>query len=227
MLLASYYPAHADSFPKGMKAYERNDFAEAQRLFLKSTNPEAWFWLASMYQDKNIDGCDLNCAASWYYKAADNGYLKAIPAAAVMFWNAGDHDKAMRLFRYGARWNEPASIQFLQDQREVPPPSDLWLADQERKRRTEIAAQENAAREQEQLGQMLAVIAQAWSGVQAAKANAYPTTAHTSLPPAQLQGVVYLLASQWIEGGNTFCKYTNGTTINIGARVCPMQIRGQ
>jgi hypothetical protein len=43
----------------------------------------------------------------------------------------------------------------------------------------------------------------------------------------QLQGVVYLLASQWIEGGNTFCKYTNGTTINIGARVCPMQIRGQ
>jgi TPR repeat protein len=129
MLLASYYPAHADSFPKGMKAYERNDFAEAQRLFLKSTNPEAWFWLASMYQDKNIDGCDLNCAASWYYKAADNGYLKAIPAA-VMFWNAGDHDKAMRLFRYGARWNEPASIQFLQDQREVPPPSDLWLADQ-------------------------------------------------------------------------------------------------
>lgn len=36
----------------------------------------------------------------------------------------------------------------------------------------------------------------------------------------------YFLTAQWHEGGNKFCKYSNGTVMNVGVKVCPMSIEG-
>lgn len=33
------------------------------------------------------------------------------------------------------------------------------------------------------------------------------------------------LMSQWTKGGDTFCRYDNGTVLNVGARLCPLTIK--
>lgn len=42
------------------------------------------------------------------------------------------------------------------------------------------------------------------------------TTAHAA-PKAFLE-------SQWLEGANRMCKYTNGTVLNVGVGLCPLSI---
>jgi hypothetical protein len=32
------------------------------------------------------------------------------------------------------------------------------------------------------------------------------------------------LVSQWFEGGSHFCRYDNGTVLNVGVRLCPLSI---
>jgi len=41
-----------------------------------------------------------------------------------------------------------------------------------------------------------------------------------------ISGGTYYLQNQWIDGGQRFCAYSNGTTINIGVRLCPESITG-
>lgn len=38
--------------------------------------------------------------------------------------------------------------------------------------------------------------------------------------------MTYYLVTQWFENGNHFCKYGNGTVLNVGAKVCPLSIEG-
>lgn len=38
--------------------------------------------------------------------------------------------------------------------------------------------------------------------------------------------MTYYLTAQWVEGGNRFCKYGNGTVLNVGINLCPMSIKG-
>jgi hypothetical protein len=38
--------------------------------------------------------------------------------------------------------------------------------------------------------------------------------------------MTYFLTAQWVEGGNRFCKYGNGTVLNVGVKLCPMSIQG-
>jgi hypothetical protein len=44
--------------------------------------------------------------------------------------------------------------------------------------------------------------------------------------PVAAQGMTYFLTAQWIENGNRFCRYSNGTVLNVGYSICPMSIRG-
>ena len=44
--------------------------------------------------------------------------------------------------------------------------------------------------------------------------------------PAAAQYMTYYLTAQWVEGGNRFCRYTNGTVLNVGYRICPLSIKG-
>ena len=44
--------------------------------------------------------------------------------------------------------------------------------------------------------------------------------------PVAAQYMTYFLSAQWVEGGNRFCRYTNGTVLNVGYRICPLSIKG-
>jgi hypothetical protein len=43
--------------------------------------------------------------------------------------------------------------------------------------------------------------------------------------PASAQMTHYLV-SQWFANGSQMCRYSNGTVLNMGARICPLSIRG-
>ena len=34
------------------------------------------------------------------------------------------------------------------------------------------------------------------------------------------------LIARWYENGSHFCKYANGTVLNVGIKLCPLQIEG-
>lgn len=36
----------------------------------------------------------------------------------------------------------------------------------------------------------------------------------------------YYLSGQWFEGGSHFCRYSNGTVLNVGVSLCPLSIHG-
>ncbi|MFL6856329.1 MAG: hypothetical protein ACJ8EB_00310 [Allosphingosinicella sp.] len=38
--------------------------------------------------------------------------------------------------------------------------------------------------------------------------------------------MTYYLQAQWLDGGNRFCRYSNGTVLNVGYRICPLSIQG-
>lgn len=42
--------------------------------------------------------------------------------------------------------------------------------------------------------------------------------------PLVAQAMTYYLSSQWVEGGNRFCKYTDGTVLKVGVKLCPLSI---
>jgi hypothetical protein len=44
--------------------------------------------------------------------------------------------------------------------------------------------------------------------------------------PVAAHYMTYFLSAQWVEGGNRFCRYTNGTVLNVGYRICPLSIKG-
>ena len=38
--------------------------------------------------------------------------------------------------------------------------------------------------------------------------------------------MTYFLVDQWTKGGSRFCKYGNGTVLNVGVGLCPLSIEG-
>ncbi len=44
--------------------------------------------------------------------------------------------------------------------------------------------------------------------------------------PALAQGMTYYLVTQWVEGANRFCKYSNGAVLPVGYGICPLSIKG-
>lgn len=44
-----------------------------------------------------------------------------------------------------------------------------------------------------------------------------------ALPIAAL-AMTYQLEDQWVKNGSRFCKYSDGTVMNVGVKVCPLSI---
>lgn len=42
---------------------------------------------------------------------------------------------------------------------------------------------------------------------------------------APAYALTHYLTAQWFEGGSQFCRYDNGTVLNVGARTCPLSIK--
>lgn len=43
---------------------------------------------------------------------------------------------------------------------------------------------------------------------------------------ASALAMTYFLTEQWVDRGQRFCKYGNGTVLNVGVNVCPTSIKG-
>lgn len=41
---------------------------------------------------------------------------------------------------------------------------------------------------------------------------------------AMLFGIRYFLVAEWFEGIGHFCKYSDGSIINVGTNLCPLSI---
>ena len=39
------------------------------------------------------------------------------------------------------------------------------------------------------------------------------------------QAATYYLQDQWVKNGENFCKYSDGTVLNMGYKVCPTSIK--
>lgn len=48
------------------------------------------------------------------------------------------------------------------------------------------------------------------------------SAAFTAASPAY--AVSAYLMSTWFDGGNQMCKYSDGTVLNVGSRICPLRI---
>lgn len=46
------------------------------------------------------------------------------------------------------------------------------------------------------------------------------------LAPVCAYAMTYLLTDQWIKNGQRFCKYGNGTVLNVGINLCALSIEG-
>lgn len=47
-----------------------------------------------------------------------------------------------------------------------------------------------------------------------------------ALIPVAAWAMTYYLTDQWVKDGNRFCKYGNGTVLNVGVNLCPLSITG-
>lgn len=45
-----------------------------------------------------------------------------------------------------------------------------------------------------------------------------------ALAAGQAAALTWFLVAQWYENGNQMCKYSNGTVLNVGIRLCPLSI---
>ncbi len=45
-----------------------------------------------------------------------------------------------------------------------------------------------------------------------------------SIIPAQ--AMTYYLTAQWSDMNGNMCRYSNGTVLNVGVRICPLSIQG-
>lgn len=52
------------------------------------------------------------------------------------------------------------------------------------------------------------------------------TCAALAVACASAFAMTYYLTDQWVKNGNRFCKYGNGTVLNVGVSLCPLSING-
>jgi hypothetical protein len=38
--------------------------------------------------------------------------------------------------------------------------------------------------------------------------------------------MTHYLVAEWYDNGDQFCRYDNGTVLNVGYRICPLKIDG-
>jgi hypothetical protein len=47
-----------------------------------------------------------------------------------------------------------------------------------------------------------------------------------SVAPSVAYAMTYFLTDQWYDRGSHFCRYSNGTVLNVGIKLCPLSIEG-
>ena len=100
-------PAQADALSSGDKAYEKGDVRKAVEKWSQSSKPEAAHRIATLAEERKIQGCDaIYCAASWYFKAATGGHIPSITHLAILNFNNGYKEVGLSQLQIAARWND-------------------------------------------------------------------------------------------------------------------------
>jgi hypothetical protein len=76
MLLSTAIPVHAQSFRQGVAAFNRQDYAQASRVFIplaERGNPSAQAYLGLMFETGRGVPQNYTEAAMWYRRAAEQG----------------------------------------------------------------------------------------------------------------------------------------------------------
>jgi hypothetical protein len=143
MLLISSTASADPLLDIGNKAYDRGDVMAAVDMWQRSASPEAWYWVGKVATSGKIKLCDpINCAADWFYKSGDAGYLPALNELAALYINNGRMETGVDVLKVGARWNDPDARRILEEMgRAVPPPD---LAEQAAARQSQERAQADA-----------------------------------------------------------------------------------
>jgi len=148
-------PAYADTFfDAGTTAYGRGDTGKAIELWFQSGDPRAQHMLGIMARTGKLKGCDpVHCAAGWFYKAADNGYLPAFVELAALLINNGHMEEGVEILKGGARWNDADCRRILGEMGRPVPAADLYEQAMAQRRQAELRAQAQAQQERERAEQ--------------------------------------------------------------------------
>ena len=127
MLLLSA-PAQADTlFEAGTTAHERGDVPRAIELWNRSADPQAWYMIGNLAKSGKLKACDpVDCAAGWYFKSGDHGYLPALLELAALKINNGHMEDGVNILRTAARWNNPDARRIWREMGRTVPPADLY-----------------------------------------------------------------------------------------------------
>ncbi|HEY9091884.1 hypothetical protein [Parasphingorhabdus sp.] len=214
-------PAHADALSAGIKAVAKGDIVKAVKKFNKSKKPEAIFQLALLAEAGMLKDCDrVYCAAQWFNRAGNAGYIPGFTHLAILNLNNGFKEIGITQFQWAARWNEPLARDLLGQMKENVPEPDLYEQAIRQQRQQQLAIQERQLQAQGQMAHMLgyligcgfdsACIAQQ----QAAATSTYPH-------PAQRPVQNYSDNGQNSYSGSDVQMCPDGSYVAGGCRMAP------
>ena len=140
--------ANADDYQGGVNAYNKGNHALALKKWSTSTDPRSWYMVGKMALYGEIPDCDpVHCAATWFYKSGDAGYIPALIDLASLDINNGYRDAGVQVLQIAARWNNPDARRILAEMSENVPSPDLYeqyLLQQQQQAQAAAAAQAQA-----------------------------------------------------------------------------------
>ena len=220
--------AYGNAFEDANKAYEFGNYTEAIKLFkplaLKG-NADAAYTLGEMYQKGQGVTQDDTKALKWFKLAAEKGHFLAgfevyyaqnkKPAKQAKSRKVKSTPEAVQSNRASESSAEQlqleAEIQTLEAQQAQYVQQKQQYEEQLRQSEARRAAQ--AAKEQD---------SNAWNalinlGLGIAGSSSRQSPANITMPASP-----HYLSSQWYDGGNTMCRYDDGTVLNMGSNICPL-----
>ena len=192
LTLAFSAQAHADALSAGNRAYAKGDYAKALAKWQESGIAVALNNIAVMAEAGHVEGCDpVRCAADWFLKAGDDGYLPAITHLGLMNFDHGFKDQGQSFLNIAARWGDALARSSLIDRGLPVPEPDLYAA---RLAELQAAEAQRATSQQEADRNLAAVLAAGvsiWAAGQQGTANAYQQPAFGSRSvPLSVQNTV-------------------------------------
>lgn len=133
---------------RGVAAYNRGSYGQAAAQWngpAANGDPAAQYNLGLLWENgQSSEGKNLNEAAAWYYRSANQGFIQAMVALARVQLEQGNRVAAVSWLTLAARWNDQTAITSLMQLRESVPTPDLYNQRQ----------QALALQQQQALGQM-------------------------------------------------------------------------
>ncbi|OJU60542.1 MAG: hypothetical protein BGO08_10110 [Altererythrobacter sp. 66-12] len=216
------------SVDKGVEAYNAGQYDQAASLWnepARQGNPAAQHNLGLLWRDGlGSTPKDLNRAAEWFLKSAQQGFPMAMVNLAKVQLDLNQPNPALTWLNMAARWNNAEAIEMLRQLGAPVPAPDLYQTQHQQlaARQQQLTVQQQQA--SQNLGQGLGLLTCALVG---GGAGCGPEGAQirANLPPPGY--TTYRLRTQWWDAGKKMCQYADGSVLNVGNAACPSQVTGK